>query len=351
MKTHKLILSFLVTIIVTVHSFGQFTRQQAIDLVLNNILVDDIESIDIYCAYNSNTNDVEMIDNVVITNPYSESWVFFVNDNPFASWYHQTRYIFVNTTDGAYAISNGEIYPKSWKTDFEEISLADRPEPIAMDGTAYVPDPQKVESNYNYALIIVAMDEYRNWYNTSLIYNVLLQNYNYKKENIFVLYSYDGHSWLPNVNGDDLDDPTDPSDDIDGPATWASIQSTITDLTNDLTNGDQLAVFFTGIPVKNNGAEPNMVFPVDQNNYLSYPVSGISVPMEDIDCAQMIFTFDVNSASDVSVYFEGPVGTDVKCLNRFLHGSTGSNEVNHAELYFSGGNYSEQLFYWASAAR
>jgi len=116
-------------------------------------------------------------------------------------------------------------------------------------------------------------------------------------------------------------------------------------------HGDQLAVFFTGVPVNNTGPEPVMLFPVDQNNYVSVPVSSISEPMEGIDCGQMILTFDVNSSSDVSWYFEEANGTNVKCQNRYLHGPTGPDEVNLAEMYFSGGNFSEQLFYWASAAR
>lgn len=314
MKTIKLILSFLVIIIVTASSYGQFTRQQAIDLVLNDILIDDIENVDAYCAFNSNTGDVEMIDNVIVSNPYSESWIFFVNDNPFASWYHQSRYIFVNTVDGAYIITNGEIYPKSWKTDYEEISLTDRPDSVPMDGTAYVPDPQKVESNYNYALIVVAMDDYRNWYNASLVYNVLIQNYNYQEDNIIVLYNWNGESDLP--MGEDLDGD-DADDDIDGPATWETIQQVITELSEDVPNpqyvtekmehGDQLAVFFTGVPVNTALAEPRFAFPVNEYFSALYPVSDLSEPMENIDCGQMIFTFDVNSSSDVSRYFEAAI--------------------------------------------
>lgn len=332
----------------TTSIFAQFSRNDAIDLVLNTILADDIGYVDVYASYNSFTTDVELIDNDSNSNPYTESWVFFSDDNPFASWYHSSRIIYVSSTDGSYTISNVEIYPKGLQTDYEETSLAEHPDPVAMDGTAFMPDPLKVESNYNYALIIVSMDQPRNWYNTSLIYNVLMQNYNYKAENIFVLYSWDGNSYIP-PNYNNLDGIE--GDDIDGPATWFNIQSAIADLTATLGHDDQLAVFFTGIPVNNSGPEPALVFPVDQYNYVSVVASDVSEPFEDIDCGQMIFTFDVNSASDVSWYFEAANGTDVLCENRYLHASTGSNEKNYAEMYFSGGKYSEQLFYWASAAR
>ena len=341
--------------------YGQFSRNDAIDLVLNTILTDDIGEVDVYASYNSIATDVELIDNDSPSNPYLESWVFFSDDNPFASWYHSSRIIYVSTTDGSYTISNVEIYPKELSSDYEEISMADRPDPVAMDGTAFVPDPQKVESNYNYALIIVSMDQPRNWYNTSLIYSVLKQNYNYKDENIFVLYRWDGNSQL----GNNLDGPLNPDDDIDGPATWATIQQVIAEMKGEipdptyvmeaLGHGDQLAVFFTGVPIGYTGGFYKLAFWEIINEepvLVKDDVSLVSVPMEDIDCGQMIFTFDINSSSDISVYFEGPIGSENKCLNRYLHGSTDSGEKNYAEMYFSGGNrYSEQLFYWASAAR
>ncbi|MCD4698105.1 MAG: hypothetical protein K8S16_17910 [Bacteroidales bacterium] len=151
---HLKFLSFLfVALFLTTTIFAQFTRQQAIDLILNDVLSDELDNIDVYASFNSFTDDAVLIDNDNAANPYAESWVFYVNDSPFASWYHPCRYIFVNASTVDYSTVDKEIYPKHLSTDFEEISSADRPDPIAMDGTAFVPDPQKVESNYNYALI------------------------------------------------------------------------------------------------------------------------------------------------------------------------------------------------------
>ncbi len=257
--------------------------------------------------------------------------------------------MFVSTDNGDYSIETVGIYPKNLNSAYELTSGANRPEPVSMDGTAFTPDPEKVLSNYNYALIIVAMDNARNWYNTSLIYNVLTQNYNYQEDNIFVLFSWDGNStstdYYNNLNGDAI------IDDIDGPATYTNIQTTITNLTNDLKHGNQLAVFFTGVPVDNSGIEPLLSFPIDENTLGQYPVTTISQPMEDIATGQMILMFDLNSSTDVAAYFSDPIGDGVACPNRFLLCSTFSNEENQAEMYFSGGKYSEQLFYWASAAR
>lgn len=342
--------SILFVILLTNTVYSQFTRQQATDLVMNDIVNDDSEIVDVFSKINSETASVFLIDNEELTNTYSESWVFFIDESPFASWYHDSRFVFVSADDGDYSIETVSIYPKNLNTDYELTSSADRPDTIAMDGTPFDPDPQKVASNYNFALIIVALDNPRNWFNTSLIYNVLKDNYNYQSDNIIVLYSWDGNS-TATIYENDLDGPAVTSNDIDGPATWENIQTTITNLTTDLGHGDQLAVFFTGVPISTSGVEPQFYFPINEYFITGYPVSGLSEPMEDIDCGQMLLTFDVNFSSEVSWYFEAENGTGVLCENRYLHGPTGSNEYNYEEMYFSTGKYSEHLFYWASAAR
>ncbi len=332
--------------------YGQFTRQQAIDLILNDILSGELNKVDVYSKIDSQSESIFLIDNQEKTNTYSESWVFFVDNSPFASWYHDSRLVFISTIDGNYSIDEVDIYPKELSADYEVVSSADRPEPIAMEGTAYVPDPDKVVSNYNYALIIVSMDDYRNWYNTSLVYNVLKDSYNYTEENITVLYNYDGHSYLPDVNDGDLDGDGS-NDDIDGAATWSNIQTTLSNLTNSLGHGDQLAVFFTGVPVKSAAPPtmPMMGFRNADQSITPHSAYDVATLFKDLDCGQMIFNFDINSAAQVMEYFEDSEYMPIKCENRYLTGSTDAGEKNHAEMYFSGSNYSEQLFYWASAAR
>jgi hypothetical protein len=193
-----------------------------------------------------------------------------------------------------------------------------------------------------------------------LIYNVLLEKYNYQKENIIVLYSWDGNS-SATIFENDLDGPTFLTNDLDGPATWDNIQQVIAEMKGEVQNptyvlealghGDQLAVFFTGVPVDYSGPITAMVFPINQTEFISVPVEDIAGPMEDIDCGQMLFTFDVNSSTDVLDFFRVENGTNVKCMTRFLHGSTHSGQATHAEMYFTTAKYSEYLYYWASAAR
>ncbi len=76
------------SIIITTTAFSQFSRNDALDLVLNTILADDVGTIDVYATIDSKSTSIDLIDNTSIANPYAESWVFFSDDNPFASWYH-----------------------------------------------------------------------------------------------------------------------------------------------------------------------------------------------------------------------------------------------------------------------
>jgi hypothetical protein len=93
---------FVVASILMLNSvmFAQFSRTDAIDLILNTVLVDDIGEIDVFAANDSFTDNVLLIDNEAKSNPYAEAWVLFSDDNPFASWYHSSRIIYVNKVDG-----------------------------------------------------------------------------------------------------------------------------------------------------------------------------------------------------------------------------------------------------------
>jgi len=57
-----LVLTAFAVLMSTESIFAQFSRDDAIDLVLNTILADDIGNVDVYSSYNSFTTDVELID-------------------------------------------------------------------------------------------------------------------------------------------------------------------------------------------------------------------------------------------------------------------------------------------------
>jgi hypothetical protein len=330
----------------------KFTRSDAIHWVMKSII--NTEKTNLYCSKNLVTNEVFLIDNQKITNPYKSSWVFFIDDHPYSSWYHDCRIVFVSSKSRKFIISKAEIFPKKLSSLYEQLLKVFEPIPLVSNNVSYIQDQSMVLNKSNYAIIISSFDGTRNWFNTSLIYNVLIQTYHYQKNNIVVLYGWDGSSalYLNDLDGGSL------SKDIDGPATIENIKRTINNFSgqeNDsniapkLGHDDQLAVFFTGVPVT--GEQPLMIFPVDENNYVLYPVSEISVPIEKIDCGQMSFLFDVNSSTTIAEYFKAANNTQVLCKNRYLTGPTLSGEKCLAEIYMTQGRYSEYLYYWASASR
>lgn len=84
-KIKSLLLTLTFVFLMSTFIYGQFSRNDAIDLVLNTLLANDIGEVDVYASNNSFTTDVELIDNDSPSNPNSESWVFFSDDKPFTS--------------------------------------------------------------------------------------------------------------------------------------------------------------------------------------------------------------------------------------------------------------------------
>lgn len=78
---------------------AELTRNDAEDLVLNQILVDDIGKVDVYIANNviSAQEGLTLWNDEIITCPYYSNWTFFVDDIPVANWYYPCRYIFDKT--------------------------------------------------------------------------------------------------------------------------------------------------------------------------------------------------------------------------------------------------------------
>jgi hypothetical protein len=342
---------------------AQFSRYDATNLVINTILAGDIGKVDVYSSYNSLSGNVELITNETIDCPYSGNWVFFINDKPWAGWFHDCRYIFVNAENGGYSIASSTIFPKDQLTGYELISEASENDPADMsEGTGTLSDP--LPPNDHYYAVIIAVGDYEGneqfWFDVSLVYNTLIQIYGYKKQNIFVHYSYDGTS---PIYGNDLDDPSDPSNDLDYSAFGTAIHATFNELAGitaqieeipALDTDDQLAIFVVDAPVIDNFPGLTLWAFWDENpgGYwldVEDPLE-IAQIVDQINCAQMTMAFSFNSAGGVVDEFNDYSGQAV-CGSRYIHVCNYHGD-KHDENYISGGQYSgEYLFYWAAAAR
>jgi tetratricopeptide (TPR) repeat protein len=357
MKTQLLkfvALLFVALLINTV--FGQLSRQDATDIVLNSILTEEFGTVNVSVSNTSLTGTVFLIDNDSISCPYPGNWVFFVDDHPHCGWYHNCRYIFVNDQTGNYSIVNKEIFPKELSTEYELISGVSDSTPQMLSPAENTIITDQIEPNDHYFAVIVCVnDDQTNWNDVSLVYNSLIQEYGYKKENVFVHYSYDGNSNTNYFN--DLDN--DGIDDLDYPATFESVYATFDELAGNTNNNpdipvlghrDLLSVFFTDVPV-----DPlhRWYFwnPSGGGYILSYSYSSVlASKVAYIDCAQMLFTFSINYGEPLTMPFRD-FTNPTACENRYIQSVTSSTQLKHSESYITDNQYSEYLFYWAAAVR
>jgi len=196
-------------LLVASYSMGQFTKQQADNLVLNQILVNELAKVNVYSlpVTKSTQEGLKLFDNSPIAVPYNSSWVYFIDDLPFANWNHPCRYLFVNSANGSYSITTSRKYPANWQSSFAALSTVTQPvvTPLPPNANAVInglpPDPHK------FAVIINGTDWERYWNDCSAMYSTLIQVYGFTKENIFVHYdegtSFKGSDFDGDVNNPD----------------------------------------------------------------------------------------------------------------------------------------------------
>jgi hypothetical protein len=128
-----------------------------------------------------------------LLNPYSTSWLFFIDTEPWYNWDHNCRYIFVNYSNGDYQILNEHTPPFDFKSDFDSISIGYEPHHVILQQTipstprTSIPDPHK------YAIIFSCYGDDKLWNNMSHMYCALQESYGFTSDNMIVL-SYDGEA-------------------------------------------------------------------------------------------------------------------------------------------------------------
>jgi len=366
MKKQALFLTIVIALFSSLNMRGQFTREQAIDLVLNQLLVEDLNTIDVYASYGLKNDTSKLVLKCYDTlgYPYSSNWLFFVDDKPFANWHHSCRYIFVNAENGEYTILNEKtIYPLELSDKFELISVMPNPNPdiLASQEPPIIipaePDP------HLYAVIIVGVDDPVNnrfWNDVSALYTTLITKYGYEKDNIFVHFS-EGFG----VTSNDLDGPP-PSNDIDFPAYQDDLRTTFKNLAGDwhnnpsipeLEDDDQLFIF-----IDDHG---DTDFPIFSHAWIDLPLPPSGGTVEDailrddtlaswiknIHCAQMIFLFQQCYGGGFADDLFNYTLYDVKCKNRLFYSAANYNEPSVAEMHITNKKYCEFTFYWVAAVR
>lgn len=259
LSTMKKVFLFLILIFTaTCNVFSQnvsLTREQAWDILKHGVLKDRLNSV------NVSVMDTMVAPNSLIktflkeeSSPNFSSWFFFVDDEPFESWEHDCRYVFVNVMTGEYEIRNEKRPPIS-KCMIPLVSKKILSLNTERFNLSNVRNFVK-SSPHDYAVIIsggmnLENNHERYWNDCSAIYSTLVNVYGYLKDHIYVLIS-DGKSLDLDRhlnNGTYASSPQDLDGDGKGDINYAATRaniSTVFDLLGDkLTSDDNLFIFTT----------------------------------------------------------------------------------------------------------
>lgn len=238
----------------------QLTSQQANNLILQMYSDSIYDTYQIYrhnSIINTGENILSVFDTITIVE--NSSYVFFVDEAPYASWGHGCRYILVNTVSGDITSIHASMPP-----DLDEYAII-RGTSIKYNSEIIYPENTKGvyggkqcdNSESQYAVIIhggMNIDEnhLRYWNDCSFMYNTLVHTYGYKKSNIYVLMTNgpDASNDVKQSKGKygtlprDLDN--DGSNDVKYAANKQSISLVFDELSTRMKPGDNLFIYTMG---------------------------------------------------------------------------------------------------------
>jgi len=355
----KRVIVLLITLMVMicVSLFADVGKEEAENIVFN-IVGDNIENVEIYMEENIISDSIFEIDNLrSLTSPYSNYWLFFIDDIPLAMWYHDCRYIMVNVLDGTYMIFDEKFPMCKYKTNLEEVSVPEITEPSYEPYTNPDPIETRDPDPNKYALIINTGNwdnPNRFWNDMSTMYCALKENNGFIDENIFVYSLTFNELWDGDISHDlDKDD----IDDIDGPCFKDDIMARCDWFANNLGPDDQLFVYVESHGL-NNGNDSyvdiyeGLVWMIDHWTLLHYNLydSELAEWLTPINCGEMITMVMAchsggfkDKLSDYSTY-------DVQCENRVIHTATNIEHNAWTGIGVTFG-FCEFAYYWTTAIR
>ena len=173
--------------------FAQVSKQQAIKIVMDSVVGNDSTHVNVYMEpFLQQGNNYKLSKYNSINMPYSNCWLFFIDDMPEYGWGHNCRYVFVNNETRAVSITNSQTPPWHYRAKLDKVSepvgfgLYQNNLPIFSDTGVVV---QPVEGKYAVLFSGGEENDVGNpcfWNALSHSYCGLIEN-GFKKENIFVL--------------------------------------------------------------------------------------------------------------------------------------------------------------------
>lgn len=313
------------------------TRNDARDIVVNQIVGNEIENVNIYQeveVYSDNSYELNPYKSLSV--PYSNCWIFFIDDNPLANWEHECRYVFVNIENGIYNIVNEKVPLLDYETILEEVSINvvieinnyqyENPEPLE----TREPDPHK------YAILLSGETNVRHWNDMSAMYCALKEVYGYTDENMIVLSHSGEQNSYHNVS---LDLDQDGTDDIQGACTYQNVEDAFQWMANELDSDDMLFVY-----VNDHGGTHNYI---DDSYICLYQWA----PLEDEEFATMVAPINCSEIIHVMEQcYAGGFQGELEGDHVTFHAATDGAHSSYGGTGVAAG-FDEFVYYWTTATR
>lgn len=326
------------------------TKGEALDYLKSTMLFGmDTSNMEIY----SNISKVSPYDTIItmdsfVVAPQYESWMFFIDEYPYANWGHRCKYIFVGSDCNKDSVVIRNMPPVSF-SNFEIHKRVLVPFQYSEDSIFSIlpgenPIKNVTSSNNEYAVIISGgynpLNNWpRYWYDCSAMYNTLINKYHYLKDNIYVIMangtnSDNCYNWGTKTNPQyqsmpyDLDG--DGVDDIQYAATMTNINSVFDELNHIVTDNDNVFVFVT-----DHGGEGSIIYLWEQfvsSTWFASQVNKVSHAKSINICMEQCYS--------------GGYATVLAGNNRVIATACAANEPSWSRI---GSHYDEFCYQWIAA--
>lgn len=326
---------------------GSITKNAAKQLIMQNIVGIDSMQVNVYMEPEPFTEmNYELEGSTIISNPYSSSWVFFIDDIPNANWNHDCRYVFVDCETGNYEVLN-ETEPKLYfKSVLEKVKIGINTDIIVTNAYQQRNVTRRNSNDHLYALLLSGVTERRHFYDLSAIYQTLTDVYGFKEENIYAL-SHNGQvSQDVQYGNPSLDLNHDGVNDIDDSADYQTIQNTISTIGANMSEDDVFFLFVTDHGGRDVAPPYECYINLfRENNSPNLHASQLAIMLDSIpNYAQMIIV--------MGQCFSGGFINSLEGDRRSIYTATDGNSVSYYtddDSLISYG-FDEFLFYWTASA-
>jgi hypothetical protein len=343
----KEFLIFIILIFSSSYLFAKISAKKADQLVFKYIKTEKISDGCWLYAIDSSfaRSSIEKMNSTSIKTD-SSSWVYFVDEQPFANWSHNCRYLFVNKESGKITSKPDMNPPKDiekWRmlTNYPELPEGKK---FNLKNKQSMLKSGLVPSKCYAVIISGGANAYNNWVrywnDCEAIYSALVNVYGYLDSHIYVLISdgtssgNDRHLYDGTYDSSPLDLDGDGDNDIQYSATKSNISSVFNTLSGILDSDDFLFIYTT-----------------DHGGLQSGDDVYINLWGETMNDDEFATEVDKVSAGSISVVMEqcysGGFVSDLSASGRTIATACSASESSYAmsPSYI----YDEFVFHWTAA--